>query len=87
MAKQTANSETIFSSTDKRAEKKKDIKINFSRTGRGNHIHELFWIEVKNLRSGEVSKLPSLTLADLKRIAEDAEMLIRIADGEDVSKL
>lgn len=87
MAKQTANSETSFSSTDKRAEKKKEVKIEFGRFGRGKHIHELFWIEVKNLRNGEVSKLPSLTLADLKRIAEDAEVLIRIADGEDITKL
>ncbi|MGU3377683.1 hypothetical protein [Chryseobacterium sp. M5A1_1a] len=87
MAKQTANSETIFSSSDKRADKKKDVNIQFGRFGSGKHIHELFWISTINLRNGEVDKLMSLTLEDLKRIAEEAEMLIKIADGDDVSKL
>ena len=87
MAKQTAISETSFWCSGKK--KVKEIKIEFERFGMkgGKNTKELFWVKSHNKVTGDIQELKSLTLTDLKRIAEDAEMLIRIADGEDITKL
>ncbi|WP_185246661.1 hypothetical protein [Chryseobacterium bernardetii] len=72
MAKVTAKSETSFSSSDK--SRKVEIRIEFNRFGEkgAKRTKEYFWLKSHG----------ALTLEDLKRIAEEAELLIKAADDE-----
>nr|WP_315026068.1 hypothetical protein [uncultured Chryseobacterium sp.] len=69
----TAKTNTEFRSVDK--SRKIPIKIEFNRLGPkgGKRTKEYFWLDTQG----------AVTLEDIKRIAEEAENLIRVADGED----
>ncbi|MBP1165083.1 hypothetical protein JOE44_001967 [Chryseobacterium sp. PvR013] len=72
MAKTSAQSETEFLSTDK--SRKIPIKLEFKRLGEkgAKRTKEYFWLDAQG----------ALTLDDLKKIVENAELLIKVADDE-----
>lgn len=75
--KTSASSETYIQSTDKK--RKALIKLEFKRFGpKGRKIeNEFFWL----------NGYGAFTLGDLKKIAEEAEKLIKIADGAEATDL
>ncbi len=78
MAKLTAQSETTFKSGDPR----KKITLEFVRFGKKDAKNTKEYFRISTESNGVYGKTLYVTIEDLRRIVEDAELLIKAADGE-----